>query len=527
MERSKKGYILHLLIGVVYSIVCGMIVGAVVFFFKYIAKIIEHKSEEIYEISKNNVFYIILVFICLIAFACVMYLIHKKMPEAKGGGIPKSEGVLRGALSFNWIRSLFGTILGSMISYFTGVPVGTEGPSVLIGSSLGEMCSKVNKKHKALERYIDTGGAAAGFAVATGAPFSGILFALEEIHKRFTPMLVITVSISVISASLVNVALCDMFNISPNLFNFSIFSKFEYKHILYLLILSLLIAISVGLFDKSIIIVRKITSKYKDKFHPLLKLISLFIVTGILGYVFSDGIYSGHHIIEELIVNNKAVIYLIVILLIRLVMMHLVIDSSATGGIFIPTMAIAAIIGALIGKLLIILGLDPQYFPVVVVLSMIAFIGGTLRAPFTAAILFLELTGSFNNILYLIIVIFIVNLLVELFDQPSFYDQVLEKMEEDHHKDKVRHIDHFELKVSENSFVIGKAVRDIMWPNSLVIISIKRDHENLDKLDNDGERKLYANDTLIVRCRYYEEQKLIRQMQSLVGEKYEIKKLDM
>ena len=75
------------------------------------------------------------------------------------------------------------------------------------------------------------------------------------------------------------------------------------------------------------------------------------------------------------------------------------------------------------------------------------------------------------------------NLLVELFDQPSFYDQVLEKMEEDHHKGKVRTISHFELKVSENSFVVGKAVRDIMWPNSLVIISIKRDHENLDKLE--------------------------------------------
>lgn len=527
MERNKKGYISHILLGALYSLISGAIVGEVIFFFKYIAKIVENKSKEIYEYTKNNAFYIILVFVCLIAFACIMYLIHKKMPEAKGGGIPKSEGVLRGALSFNWIRSLFGTIFGSMISYFTGVPVGTEGPSVLIGASLGEMCSKVNKKKKALERYIDTGGAAAGFAVATGAPFSGILFALEEIHKRFTPMLVITVSIAVISASVVNISLCNVFDISPSLFAFNIFINFEYKHILYIILLAILIAISVGLFDKSIIIVKKITSKYKHKIHPLFKLICLFIITGILGYVFFDGIYSGHHTIEEVIHNNKTVVYLVILLLVRLVLMHMVIDSSATGGIFIPTMAIASIVGALIGKLLIILGLDVQYFPLVVVLSMTAFIGGTLRAPFTAAILFLELTNSFGNILYLVIVIFLVNFIVELFDQPSFYDQVLEGMEKEHHKDKVRQISHFELKVSENSFVIGKSVRDIMWPNSLVIISIKRDHENEDKLDNDGERKLYANDTLIVRCRYYEEQKLIRQMQSLVGEKYEIKKLDI
>ena len=86
---------------------------------------------------------------------------------------------------------------------------------------------KVNKKKKALERYIDTGGAAAGFAVATGAPFSGILFALEEIHKRFTPMLVITVSIAVISASVVNISLCNVFDISPSLFAFNIFINFR------------------------------------------------------------------------------------------------------------------------------------------------------------------------------------------------------------------------------------------------------------------------------------------------------------
>ena len=47
MERNKKGYISHILLGALYSLISGAIVGGVIFFFKYIAKIIEHKSEEI------------------------------------------------------------------------------------------------------------------------------------------------------------------------------------------------------------------------------------------------------------------------------------------------------------------------------------------------------------------------------------------------------------------------------------------------------------------------------------------------
>ena len=205
LEKNKKGYIKHFITAGLFSILCGSLTGLIIFCFKFIAKKVEHYSKHLYELSKKSFLYIILVFIIIILLALIMYFVHKKIPETKGGGIPKSEGVLRGTLKFRSFLTLIGTFFGSMISYFAGVPVGTEGPSVLIGTSVGDLCNKATKKNKALGRYIDTGGAAAGFAVATGAPLSGILFALEEIHKRFTPMLVVSVSLSVVSATFVNI----------------------------------------------------------------------------------------------------------------------------------------------------------------------------------------------------------------------------------------------------------------------------------------------------------------------------------
>lgn len=525
LEKNKKGYIKHFITAGLFSILCGSLTGLIIFCFKFIAKKVEHYSKYLYELSKRSFLYIILVFIIIILLALIMYFVHKKIPETKGGGIPKSEGVLRGTLKFRSFLTLIGTFFGSMISYFAGVPVGTEGPSVLIGTSVGDLCNKATKKNKALGRYIDTGGAAAGFAVATGAPLSGILFALEEIHKRFTPMLVVSVSLSVVSATFVNILLCNIFNVNPNLFQFEILTTFSLNDLLYLIILAILIAITVGLYDKSIGIIFEFFGKFLKKVPALIKILTVFIVTGILSFVFIEGVYSGHDIIESIvhIDNTKfTIISLLLLLFIRFIMMHLVMESSVTGGIFIPTMALAAVIGAIFGKFLILIGMEQELFPLIVVLTMCAFIGGSLRAPFTATVLFLELTSSFNMIFYVLVVIFIVNFIVEIFDQPSFYDRVVERMEHREHKNKERTIGYFTITVSENSFVVGKHVRDIMWPHSLVILNIKRANENLDKLDNDGERKLYANDKVTFRCRYYNREELLENIQYLVGTEYEI-----
>ena len=522
LTKNKKGYIKNLLKTGLYSIICGILVGIAIFAFKYIAKELEHLSIYLYNSSKTYIICIVFIFIALIALATLMHIIHKSMPEVKGGGIPKSEGVLRGILHFKSHRTLLGTFLGSILSFFAGVPVGTEGPSVLIGTSIADLCNKTSKKNKAQSRYVNTGGAAAGFAVATGAPFAGILFALEEIHKRFTPMLVVSVSLSVLSAMFMNISLCNLCDLNYELFHFNILVSFEYKDIIYILILALLIALSVGCFDKSVGLLMKLSKKLNNKISPFIKLLALFIITGILGYTFIDGIYSGHSVIEALIINDKDIWYLLLLLLIRLVLMYMVIDSGITGGIFIPTMTIAATIGAILGKLLILIGLDESYFILIVVITMCAFMGGTLRAPLTGAILFFELTSAFNNMFYIVLIIFIVNFIVEIFDQPSFYDRVLENMEEEEYKNKVRKIDHFTMTVSEGSYVVGKTVRDVMWPQSLVVLNITRENETMEKLDNDGERKIYAKDKIIFKCRYYDEEELFNNIYDLVGSDYPI-----
>ncbi len=523
-EYKYREYLANVFPCLYYGIFCGALTGCIIFFFKLLAKYAEEISRYIYSEAKGNTICVLAVFAFLAICGIAMWLLHKYIPEVKGGGIPRSEGILRGVLSFRWLKTLIGTFFGSMVSFICGLPLGSEGPAVLMGTSVGSMCGCVSKNKSTWNRYVMTGGAGAGFAVATGAPLSGILFALEEIHKRFTPMLVLTVSTSVLSATYVNRLLCSAFGISPNLMSIEALKSFELDHVGYLLALGIIIALAVGVFDASIRVFGNIMKRFKRAFAAPTKLVLMFLITGVLAFTFTDGVYSGHHTMIELALHDKNVWFLLSVFAVRLVMMLFITDSGATGGIFIPTLAIGAAVSALCGKLLVVMGLPNELFATVVFLGMCAFIGGTLRAPLTAAVLFLELTGTFTNLFYVAVVIFTVNFITELLNQKPFYDIALESMEHAQNAGREVKIDCFEMKVSHGSFVVGKAVRDIMWPSSSVVISVKRADENRKDMDNDGEKKLYVGDTLVLRAKYFDEDEIKQLLFGLVGTEHDITK---
>lgn len=501
-----------------YGAVCGSFTGAVIFLFRFLAKHAENISRYAYSVASEHPLGCVAAIAVCCAVGAVMYLMHKRLPEIKGGGIPRSEGILRGLLPFKWLTTLVGTFFGSLMSFLCGVPVGSEGPAVLIGTCIGGACSKLSKKEYAIDRYVMTGGAGAGFAVATGAPLTAMLFSLEEIHKRFTPMLVMTVSVSVLFATAVSRFLCGLCGMSPNLFSFEATSGFELSHIGYLVLLGVFTAVAVGIFDKSIHLIAAFTKTVKNVIPAWAKIVFLFALTAVMGLFFSEGIYSGHHVIEEVHHNHSELIFLGIVLVIRLIMMLIVTDCGATGGIFIPTLAIGALFGAIFSELLCMMGLPTEFCCSATLLGMCAFLGGTLRAPFTACVLFAELTGTFTDFFYVAIVVFTVNIITELLGQEPFYDMVLEHTVRKQNKGLEYQTAVFTLTVHENSFVCGKTVRDVMWPYFCVVLSVEHSTDYRDSYFNDGEKKLYAGDIVTVRARFTDEEKAKARLYALVGE---------
>ncbi|MBQ9748633.1 MAG: chloride channel protein [Clostridia bacterium] len=522
MKRYRhEEYLAHTLPFAGRGAITGLFVGVTIFFFKLIAEKLEELSHHIYEGAHENPMKIVLIFAGLIFFATLMYLLHKKIPEVKGGGIPRSEGILRGILKLRWLRTFFGTLAGSLISFFCGVPLGSEGPSVLIGTSMAHGLNPL-KHGEATNRELMTGGACAGFAVATGSPLTAVLFVLEEVHRRITPSLLLVASSSAICATAVNYILCAIFEINPVLFDIGAVVALEMSHIGYILILAVIVAVAVNLFDAAVFYFQIFMEKHGQKIPPYAKILFIFLLTGVVGIFAPEALFGGRGIILG-VVGGEEMVYVILLLLVwRAVMMLFTSASGVTGGIFVPTLAIGALVGALGANLLVVLGMPDEYFGTMVLIAMCAFMGGSMRAPLTAAVFFIEATAQYTSVFYLAIVVFFVYFTTNLPDREAFYDLVLDGMEKAQHRGIKRRIMRFEAKVSDNAFIIGKPSRDILWPHSAVITAITRADRHHRAMDNDGEKKFYAGDTLVIRVQLYNEEYVTNYLYDLVGRQYEM-----
>ena len=194
-ERMSK-YILNSLLPILFNgIIIGMLVGVVVWGYNFCAEHIVEFSSHIYKSVHENLVFMPLLLLGVGLLACLMALLLKFIPELAGSGIPYTEGVMRGQLKFKKVKMFFGTIIYSFITFFAGLPLGSEGPSVqlggLVGNNVNAIEEKIRWRSKAWNRLSITSGASAGLAVAFNAPLTGLIFALEEGHKKFSPTILL------------------------------------------------------------------------------------------------------------------------------------------------------------------------------------------------------------------------------------------------------------------------------------------------------------------------------------------------
>lgn len=137
-KDNKKNYILHILLPcLVYSSAGGILTGAVIFGFRVMTDWLNKIAVVLYDAVCADLWLLPLFFLALAALAFLLSVILKWAPSANGGGIPTAMGILRGIVTFKWLRTFVGVIASSVITFFAGMPLCNDGPSVLIGASLG------------------------------------------------------------------------------------------------------------------------------------------------------------------------------------------------------------------------------------------------------------------------------------------------------------------------------------------------------------------------------------------------------
>ncbi|MBR2328643.1 MAG: chloride channel protein, partial [Clostridia bacterium] len=151
--RSSISYFKHTLFPIlVYGAGVGLVTGALIWAYTLAVEFVCEKSREVYLFVQSNPLFSPLLFIGLLLLATLSWLNIRRTPEVSGSGVPFSEGVMRGLLPMKWYKVLPSMIFGSLLSFIGGLPLGSEGPSVLIGACVGNAVNDVGRKSN-LTRY--------------------------------------------------------------------------------------------------------------------------------------------------------------------------------------------------------------------------------------------------------------------------------------------------------------------------------------------------------------------------------------
>jgi H+/Cl- antiporter ClcA len=361
-----------------------------------------------------------------LCFFLAWLIVQYFAPNAKGSGIPqvmaaidlatpKYDHKLPKLLS---IRILITKITSSIMMVLGGGAIGREGPTIQIAGSVFSVIHKwIPKSWPRLsnQSFLLT-GAAAGLAAAFNTPLGGVVFAVEElakIHIRYfrTPLFT-----AVIIAGLTAQAF-----LGPYLYlGYPDVNKTT-SHIFLGVAATAIISGMLGSFMCKIILR---IMKWKRTFSTA-KLVAFVIIAGLLiatiAYFFNQNIIgSGKNLMNSvLFTSTKQSSWDTV--LVRMLGPILCFNTGAAGGVFAPSLAAGASVGAFISDLS---HLADGNANLLILSGMVGFLTGVTRTPFTSAILVLEMTDRHSVIFHLMLAAMLSNIAALLIDKHSLYEQL-------------------------------------------------------------------------------------------------------
>jgi len=479
------------------GILVGLVSGLIVVFYRFVLEKMGRLSVWIYHCLSDNYRLIPVWFLFLTGIAAIIYWIIRKEPMAKGSGIPQVEGVLLHQLEMNWWKVILGKFIGGSLALGAGLSLGREGPSIQLGAAAGQGISKMLKRPTIEEKFLITGGASAGLAAAFNAPLAGVIFALEEVHKNFSPRVLITAMSAAVTADILSK---EFFGMKPVL-NFAEISPLPLEYYGYLVLLGIILGLAGSFFNWALLRCQELWGNL-PWLSGYWKIVIPLWLGGILGIFLPEVMGGGHDLImsltrEEIILNIA-----IILLTMKFIFTMISYSSGAPGGIFLPMLALGALIGLIYGKTLNLgFRIEIHYVNNFIILAMAGYFTAIVRAPITGCILISEMTGSLNHLLSLAVVSFVAFIVADLTGSKPIYESLLERMLENNNKDKHRVSKEttakilLEIAVQMGSSIDGIRIKDVQWPAGTLLVSILRGQKDI--IPN-GQTSIGAGDYLVV-----------------------------
>lgn len=421
---DKRRFSLRLLLE---GLAVGLGAGISISVFRYLLAgseilrpVIYHNLREV--LADGQWQWLALYILSFIIIAYLLKLIVAREPMCTGSGIPQIKGILQGDMSMRWFSVLWSKIIGGVLAIGAGMSLGREGPSVQIGACVGQGLSQTSRRTGFESRILMTAGAGAGLAAAFNAPLAGVIFGLEEMQKTISPALLLTgITASITAATVTEV----VFGMSP------VFSM-GYLLPLPLNLFDVLVAagIVIGLLGRlfNIALAYSLNTYSRLGLSGMKKPLVPLVLAGILGFVLPEILGGGNLLVDSLVVTDYTIGFLCFLFVGKFLFTMICFGSGVPGGIFLPMLVLGAAGGAVLAKLLVLAGLLPaMYYADIIVFGMAAYFSSVVKSPVTGSILILEMTGSFQHMLALLVVSLTAYVISDLTGGRPVYDELLDR----------------------------------------------------------------------------------------------------
>ncbi|KAF3906272.1 hypothetical protein ABW20_dc0102750 [Dactylellina cionopaga] len=387
----------------------------------------------------------------------------KQYYTASGSGVAEVKVILSGFVMHGYLgfKTLFMKTIGLILSIASGMSLGKEGPYVHIATCIGNICCRLFPKYNfndAKRREVLSASAAAGVAVAFGAPLGGVLFSLEEVSYYFPPKTLFRTFFCCIIAAM-SLKFLDPYGTSKIvMFEVRYETRWHGFEIIAFTFLGALGGLFGAFFIKASRFWATTFRKVKIiKQHPVLEVLLVALITGILCYW---NRYTKLPVTELLFELSKpcsrnpnddwglcplvedipsTILELGIALAIKTFLTIITFGLKVPAGVYVPTMVIGGIIGHMVGLSLQYLHLTQPdlflfqtcptegHYPCIVpgVYALVtagAAMCGVTRLSVTLVVILFELTGSLDYVLPFSLAVMISKWVSDWVEPLSIYD---------------------------------------------------------------------------------------------------------
>ena len=422
---------------------------------------------------------IYLVWFAVLAVICVIVsVLMVREPYTQASGIPQIDAEVAGRIDMPWWRVLPIKFVEGVLCAAGGLSLGREGPSVMLGGMAGKGVSKLVHGERKHERLLVTCGAAAGMSAAFHAPLTGVLFAIEEIHREFSASLVISVMTASVFSDFVS---SQLLGVTP-LIHLVMYSSLPHELYPAVILMGVVCGVAGCVHNAGMFAVQdRLFGPYEHKM-PVLRLAIPFALAGVAAYAWPDLMCGGDAIIERVMnLRSETMLSLLLLLVGKYMFTALCFGSSAPGGTLFPLVVMGMLVGALYGLgLTYAVGMPSFHVNSFVVLGIAGLFASVIQAPVTAVVMVFELTGSLEALLATSIVSVVAYVTATLLKTDAFYEHLLarmlgKKVEDGSASEALRGrmiIKNYVVGVG--SRIEGATIRDVEWPKDALVVSIRQ-----------------------------------------------------